>query len=86
MKLWQYALALLVFIAVGVLAVVQHVRVVRAGYRLAALERDRDRLVEQRRRLELRRAREERYDVLAERARRLGIAVPDEAFSEAVRE
>ncbi len=78
MKLWQYALALVVLVAIAVATVLQHVRVVRAGYRIHALERDRERLVEQRRRLELRRAREARWEALVERARRLGISIPGE--------
>jgi hypothetical protein len=86
MRLWQFVLALAVFVAISFAAVCEQVRIVRAGYRLQAIERDRERLVEQRRRLELRRAREARWDVLVERAQKLGIALPGEASSEAERE
>jgi hypothetical protein len=86
MKVWQYVLALLVFIALALATVWQQVRLTRAGYRLHALEQDRERLVEQRRKLEVRRAREERVDVLVERARKLGLALPGEERSDAGRD
>lgn len=78
MKVWQYMVALAVVVGLAIATIWQHVRMVRAGYRLQALERDRDRLDEQRRKLELKLAAEERWDALVERARALGIAVPGE--------
>lgn len=86
MKVWQYALALVVLVALAVATVWQQVRLVRSEYRLQALEVDRDRLTEQRRKLEVRRAREERVDLLVDRARRLGLRLPGEERADAGRE
>jgi hypothetical protein len=86
MKVWQFTLALALLVAVSIAAVWQQVRIIRAGYRLAGLAHDRDRLVEQKRRLTVRRAREARIDALLERARKLGIEIPGEEKPEAGRE
>jgi cell division protein FtsL len=69
-------LFLAVIVASGIGTVWEHVRAVRAGYRLHALEAQRERLTEERRRLEIKKAREERLDVLERRAKDLGIPNP----------
>ncbi|RME71015.1 MAG: hypothetical protein D6776_10860 [Planctomycetota bacterium] len=71
-----YLLFLVVLVAVGLLAVQQELRAVRAGYRLGALEHERAELRERRRRLEVQVLAESRLDVLEQRARRLGLEVP----------
>lgn len=65
-------------VAVGIGTVWQHVRAVRAGYRLHALEMQREKLREEHRRLEVKHAREERLETLEDRARKLGLPVPGE--------
>lgn len=75
-RLPRLLLALAVLVGAGIATVWHHVRVVRAGYRLNALEVERERLREERRRLEIKRAQESRLDVLEERARKLGIPIP----------
>jgi len=76
--LTHYLLALLVLCGLGIATVWQHTRAVRAGYRLGALERQREALREEERKLDLERARESRLDVLMERARRLDVRIPGE--------
>jgi cell division protein FtsL len=79
-RLLRILLCLAVLVAIGISTVWEHVRAVRAGYKLHALEVQREKLREERRRLEIRRAREERLEVLEERARRLGMPIPGEAL------
>ena len=86
MRLWQYGLALVIVVCVAIAAIWQQVRVVRAGYRLHGLERDRDLLPEERRQLELARAHEARWDALIERAHKLRIPVPGEEKPDESRE
>jgi len=69
-------LLLALLVATGIGTVWEHLRAVRAGYRLHALEVERERLREELRKLEVKRSQEERLDVLEERARRLGIEIP----------
>src|SRR4051794_40990169 len=75
-RLPRLLLTLALLVGAGIATVWHHVRVVRAGYRLNALEVERERLREERRRLEIKRAQESRLDVLEERARKLGIPIP----------
>ena len=86
MRLWQYALTLVAIVCVAIAAVWQQVRIVRAGYRLQALERDRDVLSEERRELELTREHEARWEALVERARKLHIPIPGEPKAQEMRE
>ncbi len=78
MRITAYLLTLASFVAIGLLAVQQQVRAVRAGYRLGALEHERAELREQRRRLEVKRLAESRLDALENKARALGIEIPGE--------
>lgn len=77
-RITQYLIALAVLVAIGIATVWQHTRFVRAGYRLGALEREREELREQERKLELQRVRESRLEALEERARKLGLRLPSE--------
>jgi len=75
-RLPRLLLFLAVLVSTGIGTVWEHVRAVRAGYRLHALETQRERLHEERRRLEIKKAHEERIDILEERARKLKIPSP----------
>ncbi|HVY62358.1 MAG TPA: hypothetical protein VHF22_11930 [Planctomycetota bacterium] len=77
-RLPRLLLLLAVLVGAGIATVWEHVRAVRAGYRLNALEVEREKLREERRRLEIKRAEEARLDRLEDRARHLGIAIPGE--------
>ena len=83
MKLSRVFFALAVLVALAVATVAAQVRAVRAGYRLHALEVERERLTEEARRLELVHARESGIEKLKERARRLGLPLPGEEGEEA---
>jgi hypothetical protein len=78
MRTIAYLLTLAVLVAIGLLAVQQQVRAVRAGYRLGALEHERAELRERRRRLEVQLLTESRLEALEERARTLGLEIPGE--------
>jgi hypothetical protein len=86
MRLWQYALTLIAIVSVAISAIWQQVRIVRAGYRLQALERDRDVLSEERRELQLVREHEARWEALVERAKKLSLSIPGETKSAESRE
>ncbi len=82
-RLPKLLLILAAVVSIGVSTVWQHLRALRAGYRLAALEAARERLHAERRFLEVMRAREERLDRLEERARKIGVPIPGERSPEA---
>ena len=77
-RLSKLLLLFAMIVAVGIATVWQHVRAVRAGYRLHALEVQREKLREEHRRLEVKHAREARLETLEERARKLGLPIPGE--------
>ena len=78
-RLPKLMLLLAMIVAMGIATVWEHVRATRAGYRLHALEIQREKLREEQRRLEIKRMREDRLEVLEERAKKLGIPMPGEA-------
>ncbi len=75
-RLPRLLLLFALLVGTGIATIWEHVRAMRAGYRLHALEVEREKLREERRRLEIRRVREERLEALEERARALGIEIP----------
>jgi cell division protein FtsL len=77
-RISRLLLALAVLVGVGIATVQEHVRALRAGYRLQTLEHERESLREERRRLEIRAAKESRIDVLEERARKVALPIPGE--------
>jgi hypothetical protein len=78
-RLSKLLLLFAVIVAAGISTVWEHVRAVRAGYRLHGLEIQREKLREEHRRLEVKLAREERLETLEGRARKLGLPIPGEA-------
>jgi hypothetical protein len=77
-RIGLYVVALAALTSVGAVTVWQHMRAVRAGYRLGALEKERQALREQERKLELLRLEESALEALERRARELDLPIPGE--------
>jgi hypothetical protein len=77
MKLSHYLILLAAAIIFGLAAVYQRVEVVRTGYGITDLLRERARLRETKRKLEVYRLREENPETLLRRAKRFGIELPE---------
>lgn len=75
-RLTQYVIAVATLVVIGVATVWLHMRAVRAGYRLGALESERVSLRAQERKLELVKTHESRLEALEARAKRLGLRLP----------